>query len=459
MKKKISLLLAILMLVTLIPTAFAESKTVDAVKNTKKVTLDGEEVKIGSYDVEGYNYLKLRDVAAILNTKKCQFNIGFDKPRMLITVELAKGYEKVEGDLAEIKDEKAKAIVSVKKILVNGEEKEIKTALINEYNYMQLRDLGSLVGLDVKYDKVNKVIMLKSDAQAKEEEKVEKTEEKTDDKKDEKKKEKTDDKKDEKKDEKKEEKKDEAKGEAKVELVPEDKWTKEEKAWFDTCDNYHDAVINIVSNDLPDGANEVQTAMKTHFTNMLLFSIYGGNIAFEGGAKRIDRRVEVRDGVRYCVAQYNYPSGSALKFEATKAGTDDQDFNDYLINSIILYQENKMPEKYQKDSKLICKALIEFYDAIADKNYEKAAKVARELGTKADVERVKSFEKTARHFAEVVGIEIFGKDYEAEEKVVPYNDPDSDLCVAFKYKDGSSFVLYYTDAFEGGIVGSPNSAK
>ena len=455
MKKKISLLLAILMLVTLIPTAFAESKTVDAVKNTKKVTLDGEEVMVGAYDVEGYNYLKLRDVAAILNTKKCQFNIGFDKPTKLITVELAKGYEKVEGDLAEIKDEKAKAIVSVKKILVNGEEKEIKTALINEYNYMQLRDLGSLVGLDVKYDAKNKVIMLKSDAEAKEE----KTEEKKEDKKEENKDEKTDDKKDEKKDEKKEEKKDEAKREAKVELVPEDKWTKEEKTWFDTCDNYHDAVINIVSNDLPDGANEVQTAMKTHFTNMLLFSIYGGNIAFEGGAKRIDRRVEVRDGVRYCVADYNYPSGSALRFEASKVGTDDEQLNDSLINSVILYPEKELPEKYQKDSKLICKALIEFYDAVADKNYEKAAKVARELGTKADVERVKSFEKTARHFAEVVGIEIFGKDYEAEEKVVPYNDPDSDPCVAFKYKDGSSFVLYYTDAFEGGIVGSPNSAK
>ena len=193
MKKKISLLLAILMLVTVIPTAFAESKTVDAVKNTKKITLDGEEVKVGSYDVEGYNYLKLRDVAAILNTKKCQFNVGFDAPTKLITVELAKGYEKVEGDLAEIKDEKAKAIVSVKKILVNGEEKEIKTALINEYNYMQLRDLASLVGLDVKYDAKNKVIMLNSDAQAKEEEKVEKTEEKKEDKKDEKVDEKKDD--------------------------------------------------------------------------------------------------------------------------------------------------------------------------------------------------------------------------------------------------------------------------
>lgn len=109
MKKKISLLLAILMLVTLIPTAFAESKTVDAVKNTKKVTLDGEEVMVGAYDVEGYNYLKLRDIAAILNGKKCQFSVGYDEPTKLISVELAKAYEKVEGDLAEIKDKKSKS--------------------------------------------------------------------------------------------------------------------------------------------------------------------------------------------------------------------------------------------------------------------------------------------------------------------------------------------------------------
>ena len=181
MKKKISLLLAILMLVTLLPTAFAESKTVEAVKNTKKVTLDGEEVMVGAYDVEGYNYLKLRDIAAILNGKKCQFDVGYDKPTKLITVELAKGYEKVEGDLAEIKNEKAKAIIRVIKILVNGEEKEVKTALINENNYMQLRDLASLVGLGVKYDAANKVIMLKSDVEAKEEKPEEKEEDKKDD--------------------------------------------------------------------------------------------------------------------------------------------------------------------------------------------------------------------------------------------------------------------------------------
>ena len=513
MKKKISLLLAILMLVTLIPTAFAESKTVDAVKNTKKVTLDGEEVMVGAYDVEGYNYLKLRDIAAILNGKKCQFSVGYDEPTKLISVELAKDYEKVEGDLAEIKDEKAKAIVSVKKILVNGEEKEVKTALINEYNYMQLRDLASLVGLGVKYDAANKVIMLKSDAEEKEEapryvmiksklykdtgeinknmkcgtmdgkiltsvdakEMPKKDNEsnfgtgyeyqiggedgsitvKIDDKCLIFKEVKEEEKKEEKKDDKKEGKKEEAK----VELVPEDQWTKEEKDWFKDNKEYHDTIVMLVTNVLSDDSDEAVKELQSYFNSMVYLSMYGGNVIIDGGVKSIDKKVEIRDGVRYCVAQYNYPSGSALKFEVSKLGTDDVNLQTYLVNAFILYQENELPEKYQKDSKLICKALIEFYDAIADKNYEKASKVASELGIKADVERVKSFEKSKRYFAQAKGVEIFGKDYEAKEELAFYNDPDHDPCVAFKYKDGSIFILYYTDVNDGGIVGRSQAAN
>ena len=52
MKKKISLLLAMLLLITFVPSALAKPRTVDATKNTKKIILDGEEVMVGSYTVE-----------------------------------------------------------------------------------------------------------------------------------------------------------------------------------------------------------------------------------------------------------------------------------------------------------------------------------------------------------------------------------------------------------------------
>ena len=399
MKKKISLLLAILMLVTLIPTAFAESKTVDAVKNTKKITLDGEEVMVGAYDVEGYNYLKLRDVAAILNTKKCQFNVGFDKPTKLITVELAKGYEKVEGDLAEIKDEKAKAIVSVKKILVNGEEKEIKTALINEYNYMQLRDLGSLVGLDVKYDAKNKVIMLKSDAQAKEEEKTD---------------EKTEEKKDDKKEDKKDEKKDENKSLD---------FTDAETAFFNESLSLHDAWLEYLETHNADEVPEESRSSANYYSYL--------KTVFEAGGRPMSREVtasiaveERKDG-RYTVIKYEYPSGSTLLEEAViEPGTDKAykvvKSNVEIINAFIIPFRKDAKKDLINNSELLKTKFKEFYDEAMKNNYKKAAAALYELGYDSNEKNVKELielrAKNAKALKGALDIENYKYEVKKEDK-------------------------------------------
>ena len=440
MKKKISLLLAILMLVTLIPTAFAESKTVDAVKNTKKVTLDGEEVMVGAYDVEGYNYLKLRDVAAILNTKKCQFNIGFDKPTKLITVELAKGYEKVEGDLAEIKDEKAKAIVSVKKILVNGEEKEIKTALINEYNYMQLRDLGSLVGLDVKYDAKNKVIMLKSDAEAKEE----KTEEKKEDKKEENKDEKTDDKKD--------EKKEEVKTEAKVEEVPEDKWTEKEKDFFETYKSISDFLTKALNYDSKVVSDETLRDILKYYQKLHETSLIQGRELFNGSPLKINTRVEKRVDGRYAVIELIYSSGGIYKAERKNADSEDAKTKDYFKNVFILELEDGAKEKYT-DNKAIYAKLIELHQAIVDNKMDEAVKILQSIGVKANAENLKEYIDTRKEIAKSLGAEIFTKDFEYEKEYKQEKDDDgNDIIAIFNYKDGSMLFIGYSKT-SGGVNG------
>ena len=119
MKKKISLLLAILMLVTLIPTAFAERQMLDAKKNNQRIALDGVEVKVGSYLVEDYNYIKLRDVAALLTETANQFEVGVaeENPK-LIVLQLGKEHRKRDNDLEEIKKERAKASVGTIQVRV-----------------------------------------------------------------------------------------------------------------------------------------------------------------------------------------------------------------------------------------------------------------------------------------------------------------------------------------------------
>ncbi len=394
MKKKISLLLAILMLVTLLPTAFAESKTVDAVKNTKKVTLDGEEVKIGSYDVEGYNYLKLRDVAAILNTKKCQFNVGFDKPTKLITVELAKGYEKVEGDLAEIKDEKAKAMVSVKKILVNGEEKEIKTALINEYNYMQLRDLGALVGLGVDYDAKNKTIVLKSDG------KVEEKEDKKDDEKEEK---------------------------------PEEKFSKEDNAIFDLMIAQNNTVVNKYKyyDQVPlTDDNPMATIVN-------MSTLYGARIYTEGA--KIEKSIEDVDGFRTHVIKFTYPGGGVSIMKTVPAEKEGkfQFANSAQVGPVIRFIDDEKDIRKMSKEELQEKFTM-VHDALADKDYKKASEILRELNYDASEEMVKEIAERKIADAKRFGGEIFSKDYEVNYVATEF-DSGKYIMFIFIYKNGTVF--------------------
>ena len=394
MKKKISLLLAILMLVTLLPTAFAESKTVDAVKNTKKVTLDGEEVMVGAYDVEGYNYLKLRDIAAILNGKKCQFSVGYDEPTKLISVELAKAYEKVEGDLAEIKDEKAKAIIRVIKILVNGEEKEVKTALINENNYMQLRDLGSLVGLGVKYDKVNKVIMLKSDAEAKEEEKPE---EKTDEKKDEK------------------------------------KFSENDNAIFDLMIAQNNTSINRYN-----GYDQVPLTDDNPMATIVNMStLYGARIYTEGA--KIEKSIEDVDGFRTHIIKFTYPGGGVSIMKTVPAEEEGKiQFVDSVeVGPVIRFIDEEKDIRNMSKEELQEK-FTKVHDALADKDYKKASEILRELNYDASEEMVKEIAERKIADAKRFGGEIFSKDYEVNY-VASEIDNEKYNMIIFRYKNGMVF--------------------
>lgn len=499
MKKKISLLLAILMLVTLIPTAFAESKTVEAVKNTKNVTLDGEEVMVGAYDVEGYNYLKLRDVAAILNGKKCQFDVGYDKPTKLITVELAKGYEKLEGDLAEIKDEKAKAIIRVIKILANGEEKEVKTALIDGYNYMQLRDLGSLVGLDVKYDAANKVIMLKSDAEEKEEapryvmiksklykdtgeinknmtcgtmdgkilttvdakEMPKKDNESNfgtgyeyqiggeegsitveiDDKclifKEVKEEEKTEDKKDEKKEEASEEN---------IKVLKTDNFDELETTKLDAIIKLHDMFAAYTKDDYIVGGNAILDAIpfsEYMITLKNMAKLVGTDIYLED--RTVSKRIEEIDGKKYYVAEIKYANGSSIiqKLPFEQDGDNVTMATTAGIMALIAkdYEKDSI---LKKGSEFITTKVKDFHDALCDKNYKVAAEALNELNFKADEENVKKTAELRLKNAKELGEEVFVKDYD-----FTFKEYDTGVVCKFKYKNGASFEVYIDDQFSG----------
>ena len=162
MKKKISLLLVILMLVTFMPMSMAASQE-KAVESTQKFTVNGEMVDIRAYIIKGKNYLKLRDAAAALRGTKAQFYVDYENDKHLVSIERNKPYE----DLSKTKVYSSKkdlwATMKNMDVLIDGNEKKLKSAFIIDTNYIELRDLAKLMGFDVSYEAKTRTVVLKSE--------------------------------------------------------------------------------------------------------------------------------------------------------------------------------------------------------------------------------------------------------------------------------------------------------
>ena len=177
MKKTLLLVLAMLMALT--PFASAERNSdqmADAVKSFQAFELNGEKVEIAGYLINGNNYYKLRDVAALLNSTTGKFDVKYENKK--ISLKTGEAYEKLDTDLQPMKHDKTKAKMVTNKIMVDGKDVELNAAFIDNNNYVKLRDLGAVVGLEVDFKDGTIIVNTKVEGQ---------TEENVDDKKEEKK--------------------------------------------------------------------------------------------------------------------------------------------------------------------------------------------------------------------------------------------------------------------------------
>ena len=162
MKKKISLLLVVLMLVTFMPMSMAASEE-KAVESTQKFTVNGEAFEIRAYIIKGKNYLRLRDAAAALRGTKAQFQVDYNNDKNLVSIERNKPYEDPSNTKIYSSKKELWATMKNMDVLIDGKEKKLKSAFIIDTNYIELRDLAKLVGFSVSYDAKTRTVALKSE--------------------------------------------------------------------------------------------------------------------------------------------------------------------------------------------------------------------------------------------------------------------------------------------------------
>ena len=124
--------------------------TPNCTSSVQSFALNGEAVTPEAYNIDGNNYVKLRDMASLLAGTAAAFDISVDG--LEIYIEIGGTYVPVGGELTAGVDNSASCVYSAWTLFVDGEEVSCMVYNIGGNNYFKLRDLGTALGLEIGYD-------------------------------------------------------------------------------------------------------------------------------------------------------------------------------------------------------------------------------------------------------------------------------------------------------------------
>ena len=139
------------------------------VPSKQALKIDGELKEAEIYNINGSNYFKLRDMAALLSGSAAQFSVDYDGTSGTVQIKTGEAYTSVKGDLTMPDAEKAAskaagAVKSAQSLTINGEPTYLAPYNIGGNNYFALRDLGSALGFGVDYDGATATMLVTTSA-------------------------------------------------------------------------------------------------------------------------------------------------------------------------------------------------------------------------------------------------------------------------------------------------------
>ncbi len=141
----------------------APAEPLTVVPTSQGLLVDGAAKTTEIYNINGANYFKLRDMAALLNGTGSQFSVSYDEAARMISVQTGQPYQSVGGELTTGTDKSATTVKSSQSIQVNGETLDLTAFNIGGNNFFKLRELGIALGFDVDYDEATRTMLVTSE--------------------------------------------------------------------------------------------------------------------------------------------------------------------------------------------------------------------------------------------------------------------------------------------------------
>ncbi len=167
MKRTLALLLALALSVT--PILAAENV---AYPSTQQVNVDGAAVEFQMYALKDENgndtnYVKVRDVAYVLNGTTAQFAVGWDEAVNLVP---GQSYEANGSEMSTPFSGQRAYTAATAPTNINGQAAQLDAIVLNDddgggYTYYKLRDLGAALGFTVDWS-AEKGVFIETAAQA-----------------------------------------------------------------------------------------------------------------------------------------------------------------------------------------------------------------------------------------------------------------------------------------------------
>ncbi len=161
MKKTLSILLALLLALSLLP---AGALAADVVLSNQNLRVDGKVIQCEKYNIDGSNYFKLRDLAYVLNGTGSQFSVSWDGENKCVSLVTGEAYEPNGSELdLSGGDKSASAAPSGDAIIIDGVlRSDLSAYKLEGNNFFKLKDLGEALGFKVGYDAASRTMIVNS---------------------------------------------------------------------------------------------------------------------------------------------------------------------------------------------------------------------------------------------------------------------------------------------------------